>query len=212
MLGIPQDYKSLLNDFRIQRRSRCFGIKYMCTNNHDRVNVSDDDMTHSVYARKLVTSLGLNGEDFDSIVRLRNLLHNRSSVLNRARPQSLAVGLVLYILNEEGQEGERVDTRVNKWSDNNHYKKGGKGGKEDNQDKRKIKLPKRMVFVACPYMGMQLSYSSKFRVALSVVPAVENHVTDSYDTTNTEFFRRAFSCDVNTLICTVLFTAFVEET
>ena len=184
----------------------------MCTNNHDRVNVSDDDMTHSVYARKLVTSLGLNGEDFDSMVRLRNLLHNRSSVLNRARPQSLAVGLVLYILNEEGQEGERVDTRVNKWSDNNHYKKGGKGGKEDNQDKRKIKLPKRMVFVACPYMGMQLSYSSKFRVALSVVPAVENHVTDSYDTTNTEFFRRAFSCDVNTLICTVLFTAFVEET
>jgi hypothetical protein len=39
-------------------------------------------------------------------------------------------------------------------------------------------LRTRAIFVACPYMGMQLSYSSKFRVALSVVPAVVNHVTD----------------------------------
>ena len=42
-----------------------------------------------------------------------------------------------------------------------------------------------------PYM--QLSYSSKFRVIVSV-PVVVNHVADSWNTTNTEFFRRAFSC------------------
>ena len=68
------------------------------------------------------------------------------------------------------------------------------------------------VFVACPYIGMRLSYSSKFRVAVYRVRAVVNHVIDSQNTTNTEFFRRAFSSDVNTLICTLSFTAFVEET
>jgi hypothetical protein len=45
-------------------------------------------------------------------------------------------------------------------------------------------------------MGMQLSYSSKFRVEC-VVPAVVNHVTDSY-------------VKVQTSICTLLFTAFVH--
>lgn len=109
MLGIPQDYKSLLTDFRISSRHGYFGIKYMGVNNPDRVTLFDEDLTHFVYTQRLVSHLGLSEEDFDSLVRLRQLTHNRSSVLNKARPQSLAAGLVLYLLKKRTERQRRVD-------------------------------------------------------------------------------------------------------
>jgi transcription initiation factor TFIIIB Brf1 subunit/transcription initiation factor TFIIB len=109
MLGIPQDYKSLLTDFRISSRHGYFGIKYMGVNNPDRVTLFDEDLTHFVYTQRLVRHLGLSEEDFDSLVRLRHLTHNRSSVLNKARPQSLAAGLVLYLLKKRTERQRKVD-------------------------------------------------------------------------------------------------------
>jgi hypothetical protein len=69
-----------------------------------------------------------------------------------------------------------------------------------------------LFFVACPYMGMQLSYSSKFRVH-RVVRCTGGGKSrgrfvkyDKYRVFPTSIFMY-----VNTLICTLLFTAFVEE-
>lgn len=91
---IPQTHEKLLSTFEISRKSALRGIKYV------NLNTPKDSCIHTTY----ITPLNLVDEIMDKfsataehkaeVYELYNKIKNKSSKINRSRPQSIASGLV----------------------------------------------------------------------------------------------------------------------
>lgn len=94
--NIPQTHEKLLATFEISRRSALRGIKYV------NLNTPKDSVIHTTY----ITPINLVEEIMDKfsatpahkaeVIELYNKIKNKSSKINRSRPQSVSSGLIFY--------------------------------------------------------------------------------------------------------------------
>ena len=105
-LGKPRSSESLQKIFNIEQKECSCGLKEV------KLNVSKDiasliepsyitpiHLIHEIIDMSFVAS----DEDKDHIIRLYQLIQNKSSILNRARPKSVASGLIYYFIIERNK-------------------------------------------------------------------------------------------------------------
>jgi transcription initiation factor TFIIIB Brf1 subunit/transcription initiation factor TFIIB len=94
--NIPQTHEKLLATFEITRRSALRGIKYV------NLNTPKDSVIHTTY----ITPINLVEEIMDKfsatpahkaeVIELYNKIKNKSSKINRSRPQSVSCGIIFF--------------------------------------------------------------------------------------------------------------------
>ena len=92
----PQSHEKLIRMFSINKKSGLKGLKYV------NLNASKDSKIHTTYItpQNLISDImdyfSANKEQKKEVENIYILIKNKSSKLNRARPQSIASGLVFY--------------------------------------------------------------------------------------------------------------------
>lgn len=94
--GCPQTHEKLIKIFDLNRKTGLKGLK------HVNLNAPKDSAIHTTYitpinlVEELMNKFSATDEQKNEVFALYNKIKNKSSKLNRARPQSVASGLVYY--------------------------------------------------------------------------------------------------------------------
>ena len=93
----PQTYETILNSFCISKKSGLAGI------NQVNLHISKELKSKTTYItpKHLIKSIifkfkGATTEQFEQVSRIYDKIKNRNTKINRARPQSVAAGIVFY--------------------------------------------------------------------------------------------------------------------
>lgn len=98
-----QSHERLMLMFNLSRKAGLRGLK------HVNLYAPKSSVIHSIYItpKVLITELMdkfmASDEQKNAVVNIFNLIKNRSSVLNRARPQSVSAGIVFYWIHKTGK-------------------------------------------------------------------------------------------------------------
>jgi transcription initiation factor TFIIIB Brf1 subunit/transcription initiation factor TFIIB len=99
--GNYQSHAKLIETFKITRKSALKGLR------HVSLNASNESRTTYVTPISLVEEImnefGATTEQKSQVIAYYELIKNKSSKLNRSRPQSVASGLVYYWIKKEGK-------------------------------------------------------------------------------------------------------------
>ncbi len=96
--GNPQNHDDLMNMFNLKRKSGLKGMKHV--NN----NVSKDSLIKSIYItpvniiREIMKKFNANPDNINEVIEMYHFIKDKSSIINRARPQSTSAGLVYYYI------------------------------------------------------------------------------------------------------------------
>lgn len=95
--GNPQTYESLIKHFTLSKKAGLAGIK------HVSLNIPKDSDIHTTYItpEHLIKDIifkfkGATIDQYDEILKIYYSIKNKNTKLNRARPQSVAAGLVFF--------------------------------------------------------------------------------------------------------------------
>ena len=98
--GKPQTHEKLIKLFKLNRKSGLKGLKHVTLN-----STSPIVKTGRITAKHLICDIMCNfqatKEQKEEVIHLHSLIKNRSSNLNRARPNSIAAGLIFYWIQEK---------------------------------------------------------------------------------------------------------------
>jgi transcription initiation factor TFIIIB Brf1 subunit/transcription initiation factor TFIIB len=94
--GNPQSHEHLLQLFGIKRRGALKGIKHVNINAPKNSDVHTAVITPITLVNDIMDKFKANNAQKNEVEELYGKVKNRSSKLNRARPQSVASGLVYY--------------------------------------------------------------------------------------------------------------------
>lgn len=104
MSGKPQSHERLIRIFNLSRKTGLRGLKYV------NLYAPKDSKIHTTYisAKNLITEImekfSATEDQEQEVVDLYEKIKNKSSRLNRSRPQSVASGLVFYWICMKGKE------------------------------------------------------------------------------------------------------------
>lgn len=94
--NIPQTHEKLLATFEISRKSALRGIKYV------NLNTPKDSLIHTTYitpinlVEEIMDKFSATPSQKNEVFELYNKIKNKSSKINRSRPQSVSSGLIFY--------------------------------------------------------------------------------------------------------------------
>lgn len=120
IMGNPQSYKKLKHIFKIDKKSCLKGLKHVSLNCELE---NDHYITPEVLIKEIMEKLLATPEQIEEVEQLHALIKNKSSKLNRSRPQSIASALVFYWIkkNNKGisikqfsKEAELSELTINK--------------------------------------------------------------------------------------------------
>lgn len=100
--GCPQTHERLIKIFDLNRKTGLKGLK------HVNLNAPKDSAIHTTYitpinlVEDLMNKFSATEEQKAEVIVLYNKIKNKSSKLNRARPQSVASGLTYYWISCKG--------------------------------------------------------------------------------------------------------------
>ena len=94
----PQTCDSLINIFNIQRKDGLKGLKIVSTNCDNNCITKSNYITPQNIISEFMTNLQASPQDIQSVVILYDKIHKKSEIINRARPQSVASGLIRYYI------------------------------------------------------------------------------------------------------------------
>lgn len=100
----PQSCESLIKVFQMKRKDALKGLKFV------NENSSKDSPIRSVYItpehliREFLYSFSVSEEKREEIIKLYNKIKDKSSVLNRSRPQSVASGVIWYWIRSNNKQ------------------------------------------------------------------------------------------------------------
>ena len=94
----PQDHDHLIKMFNLKRKCGLKGLKIV----HSNIDKNSPIKTSTVTPADLITDImkqfNATKEQIDDVVKLYEEIKDRSSIINRARPQSTSAGLVYYYI------------------------------------------------------------------------------------------------------------------
>jgi len=94
--GNPQPYSQLIDIFALTKKAGLGGIK------HVGLNAPKESMIHTMHItpvnlmEDIMNKFEANDTQKDEVKELYKKIKNKSSILNRSRPQSVAAGLIYY--------------------------------------------------------------------------------------------------------------------
>jgi len=102
MEGKPQSCEQLINIFNLDRKIGLKGLKHV--NLNAKQNVKTTYITPQNLIREIMNKFDATEEQIQEVNQLYLQIHNKSSILNRSRPQSVASGLVRYYILLKGKD------------------------------------------------------------------------------------------------------------
>ena len=94
----PQSCESLIKIFRLDRKTALSGLKYVNSNANKNSEIRTKYITPENLIVEIMKKFDSEQQSIDDIIEIYNDIKNRSSILNRSRPQSVATGLVRYYI------------------------------------------------------------------------------------------------------------------
>jgi len=94
--GRPQSQSKLMNTFSLSRKSCSKGLKYV------NLHAPKDSIIHTTYITSehllcdIMDQFKANDKQKEEVISLYKQIKNKSSKLNRSRPQSVSAGLIYY--------------------------------------------------------------------------------------------------------------------
>jgi transcription initiation factor TFIIIB Brf1 subunit/transcription initiation factor TFIIB len=92
----PQSYETLIHIFDIQRKDALKGLKYINENISRQSPIRTVYITPEHLIREFLAYFSISEERKAEIIALYHQVKNKSSILNRSRPQSVASGIIWY--------------------------------------------------------------------------------------------------------------------
>ena len=97
-MNCPQTCDSLISLFNIERREGLKGLKIVNLNSNNTTITKSNYITPQNIIEEFMNNLSASKEDTENVVKLYSLIHKKSEIINRARPQSVASGLIRYYI------------------------------------------------------------------------------------------------------------------
>lgn len=95
----PQTCDSLINLFNIQRKDGLKGLKLVTMNCKDKEIITKNNyITPQNIITEFMNNLSASKQDIQNVLELYIKIHKKSEVINRARPQSVASGVIRYYI------------------------------------------------------------------------------------------------------------------
>lgn len=96
MNGKPQSHDTLIKIFNLKKKTALYGLKYVSTNVSKKSDIRCSYITPEHLINEIMDIFKGNNEQKSEVIELYKKIQNRSSQLNRSRPQSVASGTVFY--------------------------------------------------------------------------------------------------------------------
>jgi transcription initiation factor TFIIIB Brf1 subunit/transcription initiation factor TFIIB len=103
MEGKPQSCEQLINIFNLDRKIGLKGLKHVNLNSKKHI-VKRTYITPQNLIKEIMNKFEATNEQIEEVNQLYLRIHNKSSILNRSRPQSVASGLVRYYILLKGKD------------------------------------------------------------------------------------------------------------
>lgn len=94
--GNPRSCGALSEIFKIQRKTGLKGLKYFCLNIGKEVVQKKAQITPANLVSEIMDKFSVTEDQKAEVIRLYEIIKNKSSKINRSRPQSVASGLTYY--------------------------------------------------------------------------------------------------------------------
>lgn len=94
--GKPQSHEKLINAFNLSRKTGLKGLKHVNLYAPKDISVKTTYITPINLVEEIMDKFSASDEQKKQVIDLYNKIKNRSSRLNRSRPQSTASGVVYY--------------------------------------------------------------------------------------------------------------------
>jgi transcription initiation factor TFIIIB Brf1 subunit/transcription initiation factor TFIIB len=156
--GAPHSCESLISIFNIDRRIALKGLKYVNLNADKESMFRNYQISPENIILEIMEKFYATDEQKQEILRLYSQIKEKSALLNRSRPQSMAAGLVRYYILKNGKHVPMIEFKkkvgLSELTINRIVKeicrllegsdeKGEKGAPDD-VDQRTEKLPSKM--------------------------------------------------------------------
>lgn len=102
--GTPQSCDSLIEMFNLERKVGLKGLKIVSLQSGKDSIIRTTHITAQDLIREIMKKFDAKPEQIQEVEKLYKLTQNRSSILNRSRPQSVAAGLTYYYIRREGKD------------------------------------------------------------------------------------------------------------
>lgn len=96
--GSPQSSDTLTTLFNIQRKDGLKGLKIVNLNADNSVIKKSTYITPENIITEIMKKFSAKQTDIDIVIDLHKRIHKKSEILNRARPQSVASGIIRYYI------------------------------------------------------------------------------------------------------------------
>ena len=96
--GNPQSCDTLTTLFNLQRKDGLKGLKIVNLNSDNNTITKSTYITPENIITEIMKKFSANQSDIDNVIQLHSRIHKKSELLNRARPQSVASGLIRYYI------------------------------------------------------------------------------------------------------------------
>lgn len=94
--GIPKSCESLIGEFKIDRKDALKGLKFVNSNTAKNISLADSYITPEHLISEFLEHFMVTGDKKKEIISIYKSIENRSSILNRSRPQSVASGVIWF--------------------------------------------------------------------------------------------------------------------
>tara|TARA_Y100000389_G_C17372760_1_gene469929 strand:+ start:265 stop:1149 length:885 start_codon:yes stop_codon:yes gene_type:complete len=96
LLGQPQSHEKLIRMFSINKKSGLKGLKHVNLNAPKNSQIHTSYITPKNLISDILDNFSGNIKQKEEVIEIYNKIKNKSSKINRSRPQSIAAGLVYY--------------------------------------------------------------------------------------------------------------------
>lgn len=100
----PQSHERLIQIFNLTRKIGLKGLKYVNLYAPKESKIRTTYITPKNLVNELMTKFSASEEQTQEVIQLYEKIKNKSSRLNRSRPQSVASGLVYYWICKKGKD------------------------------------------------------------------------------------------------------------
>lgn len=104
MSGKPQSHESLIQIFNLNRKTGLRGLKYVNLYAPKDSKIRTTYITPTHLISEIMIKFSATKEQTEEVIEIYEKIRNKSSRLNRSRPQSVASGLVFYWICLKGKE------------------------------------------------------------------------------------------------------------
>lgn len=100
----PQSCEHLIDIFGIERKIGLKGLKYVNLNAPKESKFRDYQISTEDIIREIMDKFNASDIQKDEAIKIYHKINNRSSLLNRSRPQSVASGVVRYYIIQKNKD------------------------------------------------------------------------------------------------------------